>query len=38
MNEELLQRGYYSNGRLRGESYGKFEKFELAWIFHKQAC
>lgn len=29
MNEELLQRGYFSNGILKGDSFGKFEKFEL---------
>jgi type I restriction enzyme M protein len=29
MNEELLQRGYYKNGNLKGEPYGQFEKFEL---------
>jgi len=29
MNEELLQRGYYINGKLKGDPFGKFEKFEL---------
>lgn len=29
MNEELLQRGYFANGKLKGAPYGKFEKFDL---------
>ncbi|ANA41815.1 hypothetical protein A2G06_16900 (plasmid) [Geobacter anodireducens] len=29
MNEELIQRGYIVNGKLKGETFGRFEKFEL---------
>ena len=28
-NEELLQRGYYQDGHIRGDSYGLFEKLDL---------
>jgi type I restriction enzyme M protein len=29
MNEELIQRGYFTNGKIKGDSFGKFEKFDL---------
>lgn len=29
MNEEILQRGYVVNGKIKGDPYGKYERFEL---------